>query len=106
MERPSDAGPIQRTFLLPSLDFLLYLCFDDDGGAASEAAQGAAASGQEKAALLCGQQQQAQWSAITQAFVQRYVAQTKQRTSAASTTAALKFQRKDLTKAAQAQASA
>lgn len=120
VERPSDSmgGAVHRTFLLNALDFLLYLCFDDD--ASSEQAQqggsGAARSGQEKAALLCGQQPQAQWSAITQSFVQRYVSppqpnthNSKQRhtsTSLASTTAAEKFTRKDLTKAAQAQASA
>ena len=125
VDRPSDSAtivgagaPVHRPFLLNSLDFLLYLCFDDD--ASSEASAGgssaAAKSGQEKAALLCGQQPQPTWSAITQAFVHRYVSPpqpnthgSKQRhtsTSMASTTAAEKFTRKDLTKAAQAQASA
>ena len=98
-------------FLLSSLDFLLYLCFDDEGDAAS--VSGGVRSGVEKCQLLLAQAPPNTSGDLTPAFVQRYVqpavqAQSRRASStrAPQTTSAQdKFMRKDLTKAAQAAAS-
>ena len=121
-------------YLLSSLDFLLYLCFNDDdlvtvpvappsvtasssssrrsGSRNSSSNNGAPqrGSGLEKAQLLLANTSPQQWGPLTRPFVQRYVqgataANTRSASSSlSSTTPAEKFTRKDLTKAAQAQA--
>jgi len=102
-QEDAPVAPGCQTFVLPVTDLLLYLCFDD------EEATGGGNSGLEKAQLLVSAVPQERWGPLTPAFVTRYLqpsagarSRSNYAAAAPSTTAADKFRRKDLTKAAQA----